>query len=529
MSAILTRPGSENITFAVSDVELASDPLRTTKPQQAMESLVGGSFEAVCDYVSEYVDGISTHPLATAVKLAHDQHRPLVLSPDMIWLALCQAAAIHIEEHWSDLGAGILTSETRNYHIPVSTADFPFGSPENPWHELVQDAADQARALVVEKVASLFELSFSTTGTNEKAAMNVAFLSVVNRVLPIYDHAIVCGIPEITLRGTPDDWDKIATNVQKLSGVGLASFAERLKPILAEFTRAARGEVTREFWQTICSTDNATCGDERITGWISNFFPYLHRQEEGVSPNEGLTGGDAPAVADFPSGMREVSLRSQRGSTVKLLGGFTGIGQNAETLALEPQLGWAVQRHSPMDDLLETIIDHDCCEHEIELEPVRHDVGVRCGELQRFYQRLRRLRITSRTGAMICDFKPAAEMGEPPTRKIATLADGRWLAAVSVIDFRQGAIEGLANGKTAYFVGDEGTDPWESHQLVGDRLVPILEMMLESATADQPLELQPWAVLTPVLAGPVWDAIVAHNEAADSNAETTEGERANLD
>jgi len=37
--------------------------------------------------------------LITAIHFAHAQHRPLILSPDMVWFTLAQGFALHLHQH----------------------------------------------------------------------------------------------------------------------------------------------------------------------------------------------------------------------------------------------------------------------------------------------------------------------------------------------------------------------------------------------------------------------------------------------
>jgi hypothetical protein len=49
------------------------------------------------------VTGPLVHPLALAVDLAFREHRPLVLTPDAVWLCLAQSLAVHVDLHAEQL------------------------------------------------------------------------------------------------------------------------------------------------------------------------------------------------------------------------------------------------------------------------------------------------------------------------------------------------------------------------------------------------------------------------------------------
>ena len=105
-----------------------------------------------------------------------------------------------------------------------------------------------------------------------------------------------------------------------------------------------------------------------ITGWITAFFPYLkdrrtceatkavmeffdagkRNRKEMLYPVAGRNRGWAhgPTVEDLPSGLSKAPFRwdyQDRSFDMEFLGGFVGVAQDQETLALRPEIGWAVR------------------------------------------------------------------------------------------------------------------------------------------------------------------------------------------
>ncbi|MFM8214988.1 MAG: hypothetical protein ACKN82_10145 [Pirellula sp.] len=54
-----------------------------------------GFLESCSRYHGKLVDGVLCHPLLGALHLAFAGHRPVCLSPDIIWLTLTQGLAFH--------------------------------------------------------------------------------------------------------------------------------------------------------------------------------------------------------------------------------------------------------------------------------------------------------------------------------------------------------------------------------------------------------------------------------------------------
>ena len=64
--------------------------------------------------------------LVSTIHTSFDEHRPLSLSPDVIWLAICQGISIHINQHFEALKPQIFKLDkphkivVRNDNLSVS-------------------------------------------------------------------------------------------------------------------------------------------------------------------------------------------------------------------------------------------------------------------------------------------------------------------------------------------------------------------------------------------------------------------------
>ena len=105
---------------------------------------------------------------------------------------------------------------------------------------------------------------------------------------------IACGIPTITLTGTPADWRRVLDKTRRLEAYGLGEWTERLEPILTQFVRAAEGKPDQRFWQGMVKKQlvgelkGGGCSPEKPTqldGWLLNFFPDENGQTLSSVPN----------------------------------------------------------------------------------------------------------------------------------------------------------------------------------------------------------------------------------------------------
>lgn len=259
------------ITFAVDDVTPATSAPRT----RALGDVVGDVLALGVDGDLRVLDGPRTHPLLGAVHLAFAEHRPLVLSPDAIWITIAQGLARHVRLHSTELRGRLVRHEgTKRLEV---RHDGPF--PTDPTG--IASLIDRMREKVAEEIgagtARLFVCDFSTTTDVERVASEIVLLDAYS---PFFDYALlcVCGIPSITLTGTVEDWQSVRRRIDALgdlvSDTGLGDWPRHLGTIADRLIDAAKGSPDRGFFQRIYKPKDAY-GGEKVTGWIAWLYPYL--------------------------------------------------------------------------------------------------------------------------------------------------------------------------------------------------------------------------------------------------------------
>jgi hypothetical protein len=303
------------------------------------------------------VAGILLHPFLAAVHLAFDQHYPLILSPDAVWLCLIQGLALHVNAHAKKLRHSFVQHEGKE-KIIIRRDDFIKGSPDNPWSE-VFDAFSTAIKNYIGDKYELIVSDFSTTGAVERAVSEIVLMETVQQYFE-YSVRTMCGIPEITLEGTVEDWKAIRQRAEKFAEFNLKWWVKPLIPILDQFVAAASGDVDRDFWQSFYKKGGGS-GGPYTTGWINVLFPYIENGNTNAytSRNPYVYSwstamddmhrwmGGGPETNSFPMGLSKVPFEWSFPNLnltfdMEFLGGFVGISQDSQTLALRPEIGWAV-------------------------------------------------------------------------------------------------------------------------------------------------------------------------------------------
>lgn len=347
-----------SITFPVSDVEVATTRKKPLDREATLRKLLHQPVEASYEGTGRLVLCSDANALVEAAKLAFIEHRPLTLSPDAVWLCIARGFAEHVNQNAETLRRRLVRHEGR-LELVVRRPDFTLGQP-NPWPEAFAAFSDRI-AEHVGKLRDLVVADFSTTGPTERAASDVVLMDGFQAYFE-YVMMIGCGIPSITLLGTPADWRSIRTRAAHFAEYGLEWWTKALLPVLDQFVRAAEGAADTSFWRSLFRYESGS-GRADLTGWIHVLFPYIERYDGKRIPNEhmatwaedwktvdarlakhDLRGPDLsqllPVVSSAPVSL--IDLRTGAAHSLRFVAGMFGVVEDGATGAIAPEIGWAV-------------------------------------------------------------------------------------------------------------------------------------------------------------------------------------------
>ncbi|MCI0711054.1 MAG: DUF4419 domain-containing protein [Chloroflexi bacterium] len=368
------------ITFDICDVEIGRSQLGRLPADFVLRGLLGAEIESYSTTAATFVDtrerlqfgddgvpdnpllGNYWHPFVEAVAIAFSAHFPLSLSPDHIWLLICQGLATHVN----------LNAEKLRHHFVQHTGKEAlkvereiWGNSQAEWTGVFEEFAEQVKDHVGD-IAEVIGARYSTTSVVEQAAFQMLLLKTVNDYFE-YEFYTLCGIPRITLEGTPKDWRDLRRRAAELAQYDLECWINPLLPVLDEFVAASEGFVNTDFWNNIFKWKNES-GGPYITGWIGNFFPYIYQRrhrkdnpdvwERVLVPNPFLDkeppmfGGLKKNI--LPNSLAQVPFKwfilDFDPIDMLVSAGFVGVSQNPDTLTLRPEIGWAVSRETALVD-----------------------------------------------------------------------------------------------------------------------------------------------------------------------------------
>lgn len=292
----------------------------------------------------DYIKQIEfSHPLIETAHCSFAEHYPLVLTPDSIWLTIAQGFANHVNLNAEALRDRFVKHEGKK-EIIVHRNSFIKGDPNNDWEGCFSEFSDHI-AEHIGKKRDLVVSNFSTTSVIEKTASEVVLMDAMQSYFE-YTMMTMCGIPQVSLTGTVDDWKSIRTRAENLSEFDLEWWTGNLILVLDEFVLAAQGKPNIKFWDSFYKEDSMS-GGPYITGWINTLFPYLVNHKNKMVKNPHFDKkGYGPTMDSFPNGLSKVPFKWEyydQEFNMEFLGGFAGVHQDPDSLALTPSIGWGVQ------------------------------------------------------------------------------------------------------------------------------------------------------------------------------------------
>ena len=292
-------------------------------------------------------------PFFGGMVAAFADHRPITLSPDVIWMLISLAFSHDVNANPQKFRDKLVDFDGK-IDLVVQT-EYPLYHPDFDWTATIDGFARQIDANTKNNVAKLITADFSTTGTVERMASEIVLMETTKSFFEFIVVYVACGIPSVTLTGTVEDWQSILDKTARLRQLGAGKWASDLKPILEQFVEAAKGNPDQAFWQDIvmkntpenlrgggCSMKKAA----KVDGWFLKFMPY----DKDGKPTPSKVPYD---YRDFPSQMasapvKYVEIDPETGKTLgtinlELTGGIAGYMAD-DNDCVSFQIGWAVSR-----------------------------------------------------------------------------------------------------------------------------------------------------------------------------------------
>lgn len=353
----------KSITFKVENLTKPDKTLRVESYQTILEDLirldngvsryplsqphVDPPFNIVAkSNIADSLVSRGYHSFFEGMYAAYAEHRPFTLSPDMIWLLISQGFASHVNNNSEELRSMFVNFKDKTTLVVRNDKIF-LDNPNSPWNEVFPEFSKQISSYTGKQLTETLTANFSTTTPITKIASQITLMESMKSYFNFVGFRMACGIPEITLEGTTQDWQHVLTKTEALRKYKLDWWVDEMEPVLKQFIQASKGKVDKAFWKDMFKYHSAgKCGSPLIIdGWIVKFFPY---NENGK--RNGLK--EVVGLGTFPNEIVRIDLKYINSDSfgnftetpLELWAGFVGLKQNNKTFGLKPEIGWMIRK-----------------------------------------------------------------------------------------------------------------------------------------------------------------------------------------
>ncbi|MGB1241336.1 MAG: DUF4419 domain-containing protein [Chitinophagales bacterium] len=345
----IIQTGKNSITLQLEELTPPEKPLKEL-PLKEVLAKFSNKIEAHSSPTPQLVAN-GYHSFIHGMYQAYSEHRPFVLSPDMIWLLICQGFSHHVNFN-HQTKKEVFPHLQKKQKLFVKRNLEALENSHKMWEEVPTEFTQQIMEYVGFELIDTLRADFSTTGMAERVASEI---TIMDALKPYFEYIMVmciCGIPSITIEGNQDDWERIIDKTLKLKKYGLEEWVNKLMPLLKEFVAVYKGNIDKVFWRNMFKVHTLEdYGDpKRIDGWILNFYPY-DRKGNKIDFRGKVFASAEGMFKMLPKEIVSVNFEYQlvddnekvlKKRKMEYWAGFLGLSQNKEDFQIRPEIGWFV-------------------------------------------------------------------------------------------------------------------------------------------------------------------------------------------
>ena len=283
---------------------------------------------------------------------AYKNHYGIIVTPDWIWVLFLQGYSRFMDKYSESVREKIINFNGKK-NITLNRLDYsPREAAKEVWDGMIKEYIQKIETYVGKDFIQNLECNFSTTTSVSKITSQVSIMSAMKNYFTYKVLMEGCGISNITLEGSIEDWTKIKKKLQFLSTKELNWWTQHLIPIIDNIiatkiylsSHKKPNKEIIEFWKGMIRLKGK--GDiydpHMINGWIIKFIPNLSKAQPSLY--EELSEIDVPDQIIFCP--LEINWLQYPGKKTifkcSLASGFYGMIQDKNTFSVRPVTGYAV-------------------------------------------------------------------------------------------------------------------------------------------------------------------------------------------
>lgn len=305
--------------------------------------------------------GPSGHAFLDLFLKAWNEHRPVRLTPDAVWMFLLDNYRDVVRDDPERVRADLVLHASGKVPLVAVLDPSVLGELQRreTWEGITRQLLDSMNRHTVSDRHQSMQLDFSTTTPTRALARRIRTLDAYQDFFGFYG-GVTCGIPTVHLEGVPEDWKRLRESVQALRIAPTTLWIDGLQPVLDAFVATAEGHPPADFWSSFVRFVPAEpdCGEiDHMDGWITRLIHSPFRDTPSSKPDSGRTRPAEiprfrlPMAAPADHGHVEFTMLLPSGGrrSFYLASGFTGVHQDRSG-TLSAEMGWAVwEKHENLN------------------------------------------------------------------------------------------------------------------------------------------------------------------------------------
>ena len=160
------------------------------------------------------------------------------------------------------------------------------GKNENKWNDIINNFSLSIKYLTTnKKFVDLSTSKFSISNIVNSNVNNIVLMSCFESYID-YNFHTLCGIPEIEIWGTMEDWLKLKELINCVGECDLVWWTKNLVPVIDKIIDTLNDNIDYDFWASIIKC-NSSSGGDYINGYLARFIPlkegkYLDWSDENT-------------------------------------------------------------------------------------------------------------------------------------------------------------------------------------------------------------------------------------------------------
>jgi hypothetical protein len=285
--------------------------------------------------------------LVSTIVRAYNTHHNLILRPDDIWQAILTQFSFYVNANGEALRDKFVDFDGKKKLIicmggTLFTADFGTFAKRMVDEQICTNIKDP-------EVTQWLLPNFTTTINDDRIAAAVSIMSTLQNYFE-YKCVLFCGIPNVTLLGTVDDWKLLREKVDgllKYDVEGKEPIMQKwhglLSKVVDEFVKSAEGKPSLKFWDTVAHRIGGGSGPSYLSGWVTAFACF---KADGEWQGNSYEKEDWPRIdtTDIAEGVVSVPVELDDNGAqyeANMIAGqivFSVIGEGLDTV--QPRNDW---------------------------------------------------------------------------------------------------------------------------------------------------------------------------------------------